>query len=331
MSPVRLSRGARIQTFFFSADGSRLILIRADGGVAVQPIPHSPRATVPRPRRFHPPAGHVLVAAGWRRNGGLLVLTRDDKTLWLHGARAGMRQPTRPRGIPYLGYEGLLPEAPPLNASPGLATTYFSNGQERVVVRDHEGRLYLVDAQGPALLGTRVSAFAEVRGKPIFVTSPGEETAAEGVWLGILEDPHQRHLPLGPGDGKAFFTQVETMAHPEAGLVALRHQPGIWQVLLPEGNVQISAPMGSRVVGVGMNHFPNREPALMLLGADRRSFLFHSPSGSRGITRSPEDVAQAVSSHGLPVLAWLTVKGELVVWSFQHDAAIYRAAPEDSP
>ena len=331
MSPVRLSVNARIQTFFFSADGSRLILIRADGGMAVQPIPHSPRATVPRPRRFHPPAGHVLVAAGWRRNGGLLALTRDDKTLWIHGARTGGRQPPRPRGIPYLGYEGLLPEAPPLNAAPGLATTCSSTRQERVVVRDSEGRLFLVDGNGPEVVETQVSAFAEVRGKPIFVTSQHEDAFAKTVWLGVLEDPHKRYLPLGPGDGKAFFSQVYTMAHPEAGLVALRHQPGIWQVLLPEGNVQLSVPIGSRVVGVGMNHFPNKEPALILLGADRRSLLFHSPSGSRLIARSPEDVTQVMSSHGLPVLAWLTVKGELVVWSLQHDSAIYRAAPEQSP
>jgi hypothetical protein len=330
LSPVRLSRNARIQTFFFSADGTRLILIRADGTVAVQPIPHSPRATVPRPRRFLPPAGHVLVAAGWRRNGGLIALTRDEKTLWIHGARTGPGNLVRPRGIPYLGYEGLLPEAPQLHMAPGLATTYQSNGQERVVVRDSEGRLFLVDPQGPALLATRVSAFAELRGKLIFVTSPGEETSPEGVWLGVLEDPHQRHLPLGPGDGKAFFTQAYTLIHPEAGLVALRHQPGIWQVQQPEGNVQFSVPIGSRVVGVGMTaDVSSWKPALMLLGPDRRSFVWHSASGSKALTRSAEDVAQAVSSHGLQVLAWLTVKGELVVWSFQHDAAIYRAAPEE--
>jgi len=330
-SPVRLSRDARIRTFFFSADGSRLMLVRADGGVAVQSVPHSPRATVPRPRRFQPPAGQVLVAAGWRRNGGLVALTRDDKTLWIHGARWHAGRGPRPRGIPYLGYEGLLPEAPELNAPPGVATTYVSNGQERVVVRDGAGRLFLVDPNGPALLANRVSAFGTVQGVPIFVTTPGEESSSEGVWLGVLEDPHPRHVPLGPGDGKAFFSQAYTMLHPEAGVIALRNRPGIWQVLMPSGNVELSVPIGARVIGVGMNYFPAAEPALMLLGADRRSLLLLSASGMRTVARSAEDVAQVVSSHGLPVLAWLTVKGELVVWSFQHDAAIFRAAPEDSP
>jgi hypothetical protein len=330
-SPVRLSRDARIQTFFFSADGSRLLLVRADGGVAAQSIPHSPRATVPRPRRFHPPAGHVLVAAGWRRTGGLIALTRDDKTLWVHGARWHAGRGPRPRGIPYLGYEGLLPEAPEVNAPPGLATTYSSNGHERVVVRDSAGRLFLVDAQGPALLASRVSAFGTVRGVPIFVTAPGEESSSEGVWLGVLEDPHQRNVTLGPGDGKAFFSQAYTMVHPEAGLIALRHRPGVWQVLMPDGNVEISVPIGARVIGVGKSYFSSSEPALLLLGADRRSFLYQGALASNVITRSPEDVAQAVSSHGLQLVAWLTVKGELVVWSFQHEAAIFRAAPEDSP
>jgi hypothetical protein len=328
-APVRLSRNARVLTFFYSADGSRLILIRRDGAVAVQPIPHSPRATVPRPRRFLPPTGQVLVAAGWRRQGGLLALTRDDKTLWIHGMRSAASQVDKPRGIPYLGFEGLLPDAPPLNMPPGLAMSYVADGKSRVLVHDSLGNLFLVSQQEPALLATRVSAFAEVRGKPAFVTTPGEETAAEGVWLGLIEHPHQRHLPLGPGDGEACFGQPYAIGHPEVGMIALRYRPGTWQLPLVNGNVQISAPIGSRVIGVGMYDFTSKEPALLLLGADRRSFMFQSPTACRTVVRATEDVAQAAASHGLPLLTWLTVKGELVVWSFQHDAAIYRAAPEE--
>jgi hypothetical protein len=147
----------------------------------------------------------------------------------------------------------------------------------------------------------------------------------------MLEDPHQRHVPLGPGDGQAFFSHFHSLGHPEAGLLALRHRPGIWQVLLAHGNVQLAVPVGSRVLGVGVNYQPSEEPGLLLLGPDRRSFMLLTASGSRTVTRSSEDVVQAVASHGLPLLAWLTVKGELVVWSFQHLDAIYRAAPEEGP
>jgi hypothetical protein len=45
------------------------------------------------------------------------------------------------------------------------------------------------------------------------------------------------------------------------------------------------------------------------------------------VAQASEDVVYAAASHGLPVLAWLTVKGELVVWSLQQEQALYRAAP----
>jgi hypothetical protein len=327
-APVRLARSARVQTFFFSADGTRLLLMQADGNVAAQPIPHSPRATVPRPRRFQPPEGQQLVAIGWRRTGGLIALTRDDKTLWIHGSQQSFGRTRRPRGIPYLGYEGLLPDVPPQSSPPGLATAIVEDDQERVLVWDSSGRLFLVSQQGPAQLASRVSAFAEVRRKPAFVMTPAEGSSVSGVWLGLLEHQHQRHLPLGPGDGQAFFGLPYGIGHAEAGLLALRHRPGIWQLLLEKGNLQLSVPVDSRVVGVGVNRERVEEPGLVLLGPDRRSFHFLSAVGSTLLTRASEDVVHVVTSHGVPQFAWLTAKGELVVWSLQHDAPIFRAAPE---
>ncbi len=328
-APVRLPRSSRIQSFSFSVDGTRLILFRADGSMAVQPIPHSPRATVPRPRRFIPPTGHRLVAAGWRRKGGLLALTRDDKTLWIHGWMPEGTRVARPRGIPYLGYEGLLPDAPPLNLPPGLASLHVTQNHERILVRDWEGHLFLVSPQGPALLASRVSAFAEVRGRPTFVMTPGQGSPLEGIWLGLLEELHQHHVSLGPGDGKAFFGQAYAGSHPEAGLLALRQQPGTWQVWLSQGSVQLSVPVGSRVVGVCTLLESAEHVGLLLLGPDKRAFLLQNPSGTKEVARASEEVRHAEASHALPLLAWLTVKGELVVWSFQHSAAIYRAAPEE--
>ncbi|HYH98916.1 hypothetical protein [Hyalangium sp.] len=326
-TPVRLSSAARIQWFFFSADGSRLILIRADGSVAAQPIPHSPRATVPKPRRFQPPVGHRLVAAGWRRNGGLLALTRDDKVLWIHGGVKGAQGGSRPRGIPYLGYEGLLPDAPPPNHSPGLATSIVESNRERVLVHDSEGRLFIVSQQGPALLSSRTSALAEVRRKPAFVMAPTEGSSMDGMWLGLLEDHHQRHLPLGAGEGEAYFGYSQSLGHAEGGLLALRHRPGAWQVLLEKGSVQLHPPVDSQVVGVGVSYKDLQEPGLLLLGPDRRGFTLLGAHAAHPVARASEGVVHAAASHGLPVIAWLTVKGELVVWSLHQEAALYRAAP----
>jgi len=329
--PVRLSSAGRFRSFFFSADGTRLILSRVDGSVAAQPIPHSPRSTVPKPRRFQPPSGHQLVAAGWRRNGGLLVLTRDDKVLWIHGGLKSAQGGSRPRGIPYLGYEGLLPEAPQPDHPPGLATSIVENDRERVLVRDSEGRLFIVSQQGPALLASRASALAEVKRKPAFVMTPQEGSSMDGVWLGLLEDHHQRHLPLGPGEGEAFFgfQYSQAFGHPEGGLIAVRHRPNAWQVLLERDHLQLNVPAGSQVVGVAVSHGEVQEPGLVLLGSDRRTFTLLGTHGTHSVARAPDEVVHAAVSHGLPVLAWLTVKGELVVWSFSQRQALYRAAPEE--
>jgi hypothetical protein len=326
-----LSSAGRFRSFFFSADGTRLILSRVDGSVAAQPIPHSPRSTVPKPRRFQPPSGHQLVAAGWRRNGGLLVLTRDDKVLWIHGGLKSAQGGSRPRGIPYLGYEGLLPEAPQPDHPPGLATSIVENDRERVLVRDSEGRLFIVSQQGPALLASRASALAEVKRKPAFVMTPQEGSSMDGVWLGLLEDHHQRHLPLGPGEGEAFFgfQYSQAFGHPEGGLIAVRHRPNAWQVLLERDHLQLNVPAGSQVVGVAVSHGEVQEPGLVLLGSDRRTFTLLGTHGTHSVARAPDEVVHAAVSHGLPVLAWLTVKGELVVWSFSQRQALYRAAPEE--
>lgn len=327
--PVRLSSAGRFRSFFFSADGTRLIFVRVDGSVAAQPIPHSARATTPKPRRFHPPEGHTLVAAGWRRNGGLLSLTRDDKVLWIHGALKTAHSGNRPRGIPYLGYEGLLPDVPEAKHPPGLATAIVEGGRERIVVRDSEGRLFIVSQQGPALLSSRTSALAEVHRKPAFVMTPQEGSSMEGVWLGLLEDHQQRHLPLGPGDGDAFFGYAPGQGHPEGGLIAMRHRPGTWQVLLAKSNALINVPVGSQVVGVALLPKDVPEPALVLLGPDKRTFKLLAAHEAQVVARASDEVVHAAMSHGMPVLTWLTVKGELMVWSLLQQQALYRAAPEE--
>jgi hypothetical protein len=328
-APVRLSSATRIQSFFFSADGTRLILVRADGSVAAQALPHSPRSTVPKPRRFHPPLGHRLVAAGWRRNGGLLVLTRSDKVLWIHGGLKGALGTSRPLGIPYLGYEGLLPDAPPLDHPPGLATALVENGRERVLALDREGHLFVVSQQGPALLANRVSALAEVRRKLVFVMTPSGDSTLEGVWLGLLEDSHQRHLPLGPGEGEARFGYAASIGHTEAGLLAVRQQLGVWRLHLAQGQIALNMPVDSQVVGTAAHFHRDEDPGLLVLGPDRRTFMLMTATGGHSVARAADEVVQAAASQGLPVLAWLTVKGELVVWNLPQRVALYRAAPEE--
>ncbi|SET96235.1 hypothetical protein [Stigmatella erecta] len=330
-TPVRLpGGGGRILSFHFSAEGTRLLFFREDGSVAAQPMPHSARATVPRVRRFTLPAGHRVVAAGWRRNGGMLVLSRDETTLWVHGGLHG-GSVRKPQGIAYAGHEGLLPDAPAANQPPGSVLVHMEEDRERVLVRDGDGCLFLVNAQGPVVLARRVTAMAEVRRRPAFVMSPGTALAREGLWLGVMEEHQQRNVPLGPGTGEAFFGCSDAVGHPEAGLLALQQRPLHWAVLLAQGRVELAVPTGSQVLGVAITRATRGQPGLLVLEADKRTFRLVSPSGTQEVAHATEDVVQAASSHGMSLFAWLTVKGELAVWNLHDEAIIFRSVPEAGP
>ncbi|SEM40295.1 hypothetical protein SAMN05444354_11657 [Stigmatella aurantiaca] len=330
-APVRLAGGGgRIRSFHFSADGTRLLFFREDGSVAAQPMPHSARATVPRVRRFALPVGHRVVAAGWRRNGGMLVLSRDEAMLWIHGALQG-GSVRKPQAMAYEGHEGLLPDAPAANQPPGSVLVHIEEGRERVLARDGEGRLFLVNAQGPVVLARRVTALAEVRRRPAFVMCPGTARSREGLWLGVMEEHQQRNVPLGPGTGEAYFGCSDVLGHPEAGLLALQQGPLEWEVLLAQERVAIAVPTGSQVLGVAITRGTRGRPGLLVLDADKRTFRLVSPAGAQEVTQSTEDVAQAASSHGMSLFAWLTVKGELAVWNLHDEAIIFRSVPEAGP
>jgi hypothetical protein len=74
-----------------------------------------------------------------------------------------------------------------------------------------------------------------------------------------------------------------------------------------------------------------RQPLLVVLQEDRRTFSFVAPPGQtlspRLSPRASGEVAFAAVSHALPLLAWLTVTGEVGVWNFQQQALVYRSAP----
>jgi hypothetical protein len=184
---------------------------------------------------------------------------------------------------------------------------------------------------GAAAVGVaeKASSLLEVRRKPVWV-SVGPRSAEWGneLWLGVWETGHLRHLPLGDGDGDVHFGYSDSIGHPDAGLVAIREKPGSWRVLLRNGQVSLTPPPNTFVVGVGVLPHPVEEPALVLLGADKRTFMLAGKSETRTLMRASDDVRKVVVSHGMPAFAWMTVKGEVVVWSLKHSAVLYRAIPE---
>ncbi len=339
--PVVLARSTRLRTFAFSADGTRLMLYQEDGAVAAMALPHSPRATVPKPRRVLVPEGQRVVAAGWRYHGGLLVLAQRGGAYFLHGKlrQSSARRPAP--GVFAFKDKSAQPAPLPDGAQPGRLLSFVDDsGSERVLLSGVDSSLYLVEEDRSArrvdvsLVARQVRGAAEVNRKPVFYTGDGKfaeldvEPFSMG-WLGVVERDCVRHLNMGSGHGPAFFGYSPGSGLPDAGLMAVRDPPD-WDVFLAAGSVELQTDYGETVVGVvapGGSVLPG-EAGLLVLGDDRRSFWLLNASGRRMVTKAATNVLHAEASHAVPVLGWLTASGELVLWSLRDGKVLYRAAPE---
>ncbi|RKH55143.1 hypothetical protein [Corallococcus llansteffanensis] len=334
--PVLIRKEKRLIGFAFSGDGRRMLLHHSDGSVAAMAVPHSPRATVPKPRRLQVPEGQRIIAAGWRSSGGLLVLARTGDDYVMHGQ---VRTPDGARkGRYHAQVEAERPD-PPAGASPlRLMSLVDPRGQELIWMRDR--REWLFSLPPPSATGTvpllplerHVSAMAEVRHKPVYVMRPPPDSSglAFVARLGVLGEQEPRVAPLNARHGDAFFGYSPSGAHPDAGLLAVRHSANIWRLFLDTGVKEVWVPEPQRVVGVVQPPAPS--PAgLLTLDSDLRTFNFFSQQSPRILALASNDVVQAEVSHGQPVFGWLTKAGELVLWDVMERTFLYRALPGAAP
>lgn len=334
-APVRLGQGAHPRGFTFSGDGRRLLLYREDGSVAAQAVPHSPRATVPKPRRVLPPQDQTVVAMGWRHTGGLLVLTRRADAYVLHGQLQGPKGP-RGAGFPVLA-DTAQPQAPLPGERPGRLLSFMNaRGEERVLVLDARGHLFLLERPEPGpilavyLLDSNVTATVEVNRRPVFTSrNPDDAATAPGTWL-VVMDAQMRHVPIDADEGRAYFGWSSDAAHADGGLFTVLHRRDTWRVFFGNGHADISPPAGTRVVGVCRRR-SFEQAGLLLLAENKKTFLLATPERVHRVVEASEEVVHAEASHGLPVLGWLTKSGELALWDLSEDHFLLRATPEARP
>ncbi|MBZ4420436.1 hypothetical protein [Myxococcus sp. RHSTA-1-4] len=338
---VRLSQPPQplLRSFTFSADGRRLMFHREDGSVGAMALPHSVRATVPKTRRVTPPAGQTLIGAGWRHNGGLIVLTQRQKDggFVLHGKLRGNAS-GRSDEQAFAARDG--DSAQPsvsMHDPPGRLLSYLdASGNERLLLDDQGESLFLVEEE-PRTRHVQVSrvargvlAAAEVNRKVTFVTrSTSVEVGSQssGAWLGIVEPGCVRSLPLGVDGDRAFFGDGGGRGHKEAGLLAVRHEPGVWRLFLGERSELVHLPAGMRVVGPGICREAPADPGLLAIDEDRRTFWLFSPQGRYKVMVAWEDVLYAEASHAVPVLGWMLKGGGLVLSNLREGGILYQALP----
>nr|WP_301340436.1 hypothetical protein [Corallococcus exercitus] len=321
----------RIVKFSFSGEGRRVLLFSANGGVEAMAVPHSPRATLPKPRRVQVPPGQRVVAAGWRSRGGLLVLARHLGTYVMHGqvhTPKGFRK-ARYHATDELGRPDTMASALPLN----LLSWVDPQGQEHLWLKDGKDRL--LSLAPPASEGTsvlvveeeQVSAMAEVHSRPVCVLRPQGEGRATISRLKVLGEEPARRVPLNARQGEAYFGYSPSGAHPDAGLLAVRDKELDWRLFLDTGVSVLSVPERYRVMGVVQPPAPS-PPGLLALAPDQRTFHFFSRESSRVLAVASGPVVQAAASHGQPAFGWLTQAGEFVLWDLMEQAVLYRSVPE---
>lgn len=328
----------------FSADGMRLLLKYANGSVGAQVLPNSPRDTVPRSKRVQPPPDEQVVAVGWRRQGGLLMVTRRGRELRVHGVPRGRRLS---RGVWTLSLpEGPLPfQLPQPGEPPLLALSSVSHGLESPLVLDAAGTLWSIseDANAPVLRAEpqwrKVYAIAEFQGRHFFVSGHSDDNFPEVVpapdpqrflWAGWLNGDKSALQVLGPQQDSAIEAYIgqsrEIRVAKIVPPIAVRVGTGPWRLMPSPHSHAFTLSFDSLRVG-GVTGWPMAaEPRLVTLGMDERTFYRLDELGltEHLVTASSRVVAWAVSP-GQPYLAWLTDTGEVGAWSFMHRALLFRS------
>ncbi|NPD28767.1 LpqB family beta-propeller domain-containing protein [Corallococcus exiguus] len=323
----------RIVKFSFSGDGRRVLLFSANGAVEAMAVPHSPRATVPKPRRVQVPRGQQVIAAGWRSSGGLLVLASHLDGYVMHG------QVHTPQGLRKARYHAADDSKQPALAPGALPVSLVSwvnpRGQEYLWLKDGKGRLFSLAPPSPmgtsalSLEEEAVSSMAEVHSLPLCVLRPQNLGAGRAIIsrLKVLGEEPARFVPINARHGDAYFGYSPSGAHPEAGLLAARDNDSDWKLFLDTGVSVITVPERHRVVGVVQPPVPS-PPGLIALHPEQRAFTFFSSQASRTLAVASGPVVQAAASHGQPVLGWLTQAGEFVLWDLMEQAVLYRSVQE---
>ena len=326
-----------LRAFCFSADGHRLLLYREDCSVAAMALPRSGHGSVPKNRQVTPSPGAGVLGVGWRRNGGILVLTEAPTGRYvLYGHLRSNRTRKNVRHAFPMEDKDVRPTLAPGGLPPGRLLPFDDgHGNERLLLAGMNMSLFLVEKlpQGDIVISRvarGITAAALVTHRVVFVSNSmlaQEGQLASGTCLGILRGDNVDCLPLGTEGDAAYFGYSGAAAHPDAGLLAVRHAPDLWRLFLAGGTVDVPIPSGLRVVGTGTWHEAPGEPGMLALDEDRRTFWLLAAKGRYKVAVASEDVLYAEASHAVPVLGWLLKGGGLVLCDLKQGGILYQALP----
>ncbi len=321
-APDRLaSRLVPASDLLFAANGSKIFARAAGGGVVAFPIPNSPRSPAGAPRLYDPWPGQTATAVGLTGQQVILASALADGGAALSYAskkRGGGGSP----GVP-------CPpgEVPFRAAAPGAPLQPIFHVAQHTCLLDSEGTLFRLLDGGLLRLAERVSAAAAVSGHLSFVeaATPGCPARLTSV-VGGGAPRTVRILEEAEDGAPAFFGFGGRLTHPDHGLVAVAQRGGAWEIFSRGGGTFLVPFAGTRVVGVARDR-ERGEPGLLLLDEDGRSLVIAGLSWTRRLPTGSAPIRHAATCAGAPWVAWVTVHGELTVYSLDHDAVLLRRVP----
>jgi hypothetical protein len=216
-----------------------------------------------------------------------------------------------------------------------------SQGQEAPVLLDGAGGLSLCAwyAEDPSLVSLYSGCVSvlEHRGTLLCVGRSSTDKARSPlrVWCHAPTSAGWSHQLEAEGDGEAYFGSTKDSGHADPGPpLAMREQPGRWRLLrnARDSGRALSLPMGMRVVGLFSGPTGTERPGLVALGPDERSLYLVTGHGEPDLLlTAPARVVTATVSHAMPLVAWLTEKGQVGAWSFQYRDFVYHSTPGETP
>jgi hypothetical protein len=343
----------------FSADGRRLYLRTAEGGLLTIQIPNSPRAQVGKPAVFKPPAGHVVAVGVAPLNKRALVICRHADEAVVHllrrrGRTAGMTE--RFGGMAAGTDDGLLrplgllagrqrPDGTILKGvhlcfvdanghcvliNGGRLTTY--SGKSVVASRATRDAFVYIERSvlrtysGKSAAASRAARDASVHNERSVLTSVKVMRAGKNGELELTTAAVDLHG--SSGDTRYYFG-----AGGLANLIAYSPVESRCTIVHRLQIVRFDVPPSHTVIGMvdlrTVEHGRTVDkPFAVAIDGNRTAIELLRPGECRRLLTTTAPITSAAASDADRLIAFITESGELGVYSCGVDLMVLRLAPE---
>jgi hypothetical protein len=332
----------------FSADGRRLYLRTANGGLLTVQIPNSPRAQVGKPALFKPLAGHVIAVCVSPVNKRAVVICRhaDEAAVHLLHRRGRTRMMTeRYSGMAAGTDDGLLR---PLGLLAGRQRPdgWILKSMHLCFV-DADAHCVLINGDrlttysGKSVVASRATrdAFVYIE-RSALRTYSGESVEVERSLLTsvkVMRAGKNGELELTTAavdlPGSSRDTRYYFGAGGLANLVVYSQAESRCTIIHRLQTVTFDVPPSHTVIGMVDLRMVEQgrtvdKPFAVAIDGNRTAIELLRPDECRRLLTTTAPITSAAASDAERVIAFITQSGELGVYSCSVDAMVLRLVPE---